>query len=386
MPSALQVIGLIAIVIAILFVIIFMYADMQQATTPTQLPGEEPVGEPATDPTQPAGKPKPRRRSGATKASASTKAPTSTKAPASAPAATPAAMPVLYDGKGFTGKTLTLASGMTVLKGTNMSGETSAIRVPAGWAVTVFNDEKCTGKSATYTSDMKTLEGTDFNNGVKCVTVGKASAGAGTGTGTIVVAPAGKGPLLHSDKKFMGKVLELVTGQKSLKGTNLMTDTSSITIPAGWSVEVYNDEGCTGKSSVFTSSVDTLEGTGYNNSIKCVKAARLGTPPMSQPAPLSAPKLPPQTAVLPSLTMPTFYADKNFAGKSYQPPTTGMAKFKGLPIANEASSIRVPAGIRVTAYDKDDCTGKSAIFTSDVADLGGSGLNNDIACAIVDRA
>jgi hypothetical protein len=49
-------------------------------------------------------------------------------------------------------------------------------------------------------------------------------------------------------------------------------------------------------------------------------------------------------------------------------------------LKNEATSIRVPTGWKLTVWDKDDCTGTSRVFVSDVDDLSGTGLNNDIAC------
>ena len=87
---------------------------------------------------------------------------------------------------------------------------------------------------------------------------------------------------------------------------------------------------------------------------------------------------PVQTAPKPSITV-GFYTDPNFAGKSVLLPL-GKKSLKGTPVANAVSSIRIPAGARVVVYDKDDCTGRSATYTSSVDTLKGSGFNDDIAC------
>lgn len=81
----------------------------------------------------------------------------------------------------------------------------------------------------------------------------------------------------------------------------------------------------------------------------------------------------------------TFYTDPKFAGKSLVLPI-GKKSLKGTPVANAVSSIRVPAGARVVVYDKSDCTGKSATYTSDVTTLKNTGLNDDIACVDISRA
>lgn len=78
-------------------------------------------------------------------------------------------------------------------------------------------------------------------------------------------------------------------------------------------------------------------------------------------------------------TLVGFYADPQFKGKSVF-LGAGKKSLKGTVVANSVSSIKVPAGMRVVAYDKKDCTGKSLTFTSDVSTLKGVGLNDDIAC------
>lgn len=96
-------------------------------------------------------------------------------------------------------------------------------------------------------------------------------------------------------------------------------------------------------------------------------------PPVYQPpAPAPAPKMPAQK--------PTLYRASSFSGDAWQVPGIGKYAVANARVRNEASSIRVPTGWKLTVYDKDDCSGNSAIFTSDVDDLGGTGLNNDIAC------
>jgi hypothetical protein len=90
-----------------------------------------------------------------------------------------------------------------------------------------------------------------------------------------------------------------------------------------------------------------------------------------------------------TLVMPTLYKDpgSSFAGPSWTPPGLGQHTIPvDSPVRNEASAIKVPAGVKITVCDKDDCSTDGAgckTYTSNVYDLAGSGLNNDIACVIV---
>jgi len=60
----------------------------------------------------------------------------------------------------------------------------------------------------------------------------------------------------------------------------------------------------------------------------------------------------------------------------------------GAPFANQVSSIRVPSGYLVTLFDKVDCNAGNlnVQIRSSASSLGGSGLNNDVACVRVERA
>ena len=97
------------------------------------------------------------------------------------------------------------------------------------------------------------------------------------------------------------------------------------------------------------------------------------------PPPVYRPPPPPPTPAPPA-QKPTLYRAASYQADAWQVPGIGRFAVANSRVRNEASSIRVPTGWKLTVYDKDDCSGKSAVFTSDVDDLGGTGLNNDIAC------
>jgi hypothetical protein len=89
-----------------------------------------------------------------------------------------------------------------------------------------------------------------------------------------------------------------------------------------------------------------------------------------------------QTNTFPKTGNITFYADQNYLGSSYG-CNSGQCLFSGTGLNNNVSSIKVKPGYKVQVFDKDDCTGNTFTYTSDIASLSGTGINNDIACAKV---
>lgn len=78
------------------------------------------------------------------------------------------------------------------------------------------------------------------------------------------------------------------------------------------------------------------------------------------------------------------WTDSNFTGKVLK---LGKGKFvlsQFTPnVANDIESIKVPAGLRVQVFDKDDFTGNTLVLTSSMSVLDGTGLKNDIASVII---
>ncbi len=98
--------------------------------------------------------------------------------------------------------------------------------------------------------------------------VPKPAATASTGT---VVVP---GPVLFDTKGYAGASYPLVVGKNVLTGKPIYAKASSVQIPAGYSVALYNDAACSGKPKSYTQSVKNLDGTGYNNKVQCVMVTK----------------------------------------------------------------------------------------------------------------
>jgi hypothetical protein len=151
-------------------------------------------------------------------------------------------------------------------------------------------------------------------------------------------------------------------------------EASSIKIPPGYNyyLRIYDADNCTGTERAYTSSVSDLSGSGLNNDVACVRL-RIGAPSTTP------------TSTTPTSTTPTgsviLYREPNYGGASWTVPGVGQHTIPtSSSVRNEATSIRVPTGYYLQVFDSDTCTGTTRSYTRDIADLNGSGINNDIAC------
>lgn len=110
------------------------------------------------------------------------------------------------------------------------------------------------------------------------------------------------------------------------------------------------------------------------SSVSPAPTASTYVPPV-QPAVYVAPPVVKQ----PPSVYPVLYKKANYSGDTWTVPKIGQTSLTG-SLKNEAVSVKIPLGWALRVYDKDDCTGKTALLRSDVADLSSFGLKNDIAC------
>jgi len=83
---------------------------------------------------------------------------------------------------------------------------------------------------------------------------------------------------VYSDCGFQGVVVELLLGHYNivqLSDMGIMNDVlSSITIPEGLKVTIYEDESFGGSSKTFSSSVDCLKRIGFNDKTSSIIVKR----------------------------------------------------------------------------------------------------------------
>ncbi|WP_224367049.1 beta/gamma crystallin-related protein [Hyalangium versicolor] len=194
------------------------------------------------------------------------------------------------------------------------------------------------------------------NNTVKTVTFNGVPRSLGS------AAPyTGPMPTFYSDPNFGGVGISLPPGSygiSQMQAAGIPNDAiSSIQVPAGVTVVAYGDGAFDGPSWTFTSDNSNLANTGNDNTISSFKITVV------------------ESGV-------TFYPDRDFggAGVTLGVGSYNIAQMQAAGIVNDSiSSIRVPAGRTVTAYQDGAFDGSSWTFTADNSNLANTGNDNTIS-------
>jgi hypothetical protein len=160
---------------------------------------------------------------------------------------------------------------------------------------------------------------------------------------------------IFADGNFSGTSQSLGVGRHDVGALTIGNDKlSSLRVPQGLKVTLYEHGGFAGKSWVFTTDTPLVANNDMTSSIVVEQ-------------------VPPQV---------TIFADGNFAGAS-QSLGVGRHDFGALTIGNDKlSSLRVPQGLKVTLYEHGGFAGKSWVFTADTPLV----ANNDMTSSIVVEA
>ncbi len=169
------------------------------------------------------------------------------------------------------------------------------------------------------------------------------------------------GPTVFQDTNYGGTGVTLGSGYYTLAQMQAEgiadNSISSIQVPAGYTVIAYDGGAFDGTSWTYTSDNSNMVNTGNNDMISSIKVLSAG---------------------------PTFYSNTSYGGTAV---TLGageytQAQLQAAGISNNSiSSIRVPVGYTVVAYDGSAFDGTSWTFTSDNSNLVNSG-NNDMISSI----
>ena len=129
----------------------------------------------------------------------------------------------------------------------------SSLRVPSGYKVEVYQNDNFTGTKWTYTADSSWV-GTDVNDQMTSVKVLAA--------------------VFYADINYGGTAVALQPGSYTMTQLNakgIPNDwMSSLKIPSGWTVEVYQNDNLTGTKWTFTASSSSV-GSAVNDQMTSVK-------------------------------------------------------------------------------------------------------------------
>ena len=264
----------------------------------------------------------------------------------------------MFTGGAYTGSIKDYGQGKHVLTSPFLNNVAS-FKLSQGCKASVYDKQDYSGTCKTFSSDQSTLEGTGIRNDIGSMEVRCNQAGP--------YCPADApftGIKFFTGANYTGNVGVYGTGKRALVDP-IRNNVQSFQLSSGCRASLYDKYDYTGNCKTFTGSKSSLSGTGLNNDIASVEV-QCGTIPGPY-CPADAP----------------FTGVKLFRGSNYTGDTlvrgTGRHSLANNPMANAASSLKLSSGCRVAAYDKDNYTGTCKVFTSNQADLGGSGLNSDIA-------
>lgn len=147
--------------------------------------------------------------------------------------------------------------------------------------------------------------------------------------------------LIYKDELYAGPVQALYPGNYDLSSLTIGNDAlSSLRIPSGWSVTLYQNSAYGGSSITLTSDTPMLSSVSFNDAASSIKVTG------------------------PTSSYPVIYKDGSYSGTS-QTLRPGVYNDTDLTIGNDQlSSISVPSGWSVTLYASKDFGGSSVTYTS----------------------
>jgi hypothetical protein len=277
---------------------------------------------------------------------------------------------------------------------------TSSIVVPPGFRARVFTGANFDGSSREITGTINDLgaEGAGWNKAISSMIIERIGQGGvivnpnpgnvivNPNPGSVVVNPASNNAVtIYSNPNFSGGSYSFTEG--SYRGNQLLVvgarNTSSIVVPSGFRATVFTGANFDGSSRQITSTINDFgaEGAGWNKAISSMIIERIGsvggiTPTPQRPEPF--------------VNSVVAYADVDYRGASQ---TFTLGRYTGgmLPGVGmrTISSIQIPTGYKVTAFEGVNFDGASRVFyygsVQNLATEGNGSWNDRISSLIVER-
>ncbi len=288
----------------------------------------------------------------------------------------------LYDDCDYRGRSRTLRPGRYNLDQTGFGGNRlSSIRIPNGLKVVLYDaPEPGQGAKIRMTSDNRCFD-SDWNERAQYIVVEADNTGGSSNSNQYPTQqpsypPYGSGAqvMIYEDCGLSRNGVALVPGRYDTRAMGLRNDViSSIRVPKGYSVIVYQQGGFKGESMTFYANVYCLDGR-MNDQISSI----IVNGPGSNNSPSYT-----DNNYNESRDRVTIYDQCSYGGEAV-PLNPGRYNYNKMGLDNDRiSSIRVPRGFRVIAYAVKDFQGPSKSFSYDENCLN-SEWNNQISSIIVE--
>ncbi len=252
--------------------------------------------------------------------------------------------PVLFADDNFRGERFDITANTRDLHQLNFGDKASSVCLPAGWAITLFQNTDFGGQSLHVNANVADLQrdrpgGQDWGDKVSSVQV---TPPAGTPEVTC------NEPVLFEHDGFQGRQFPLLRDTANLHSFDAGDKASSACIPATWSVVLFeniNFSGATlsltGPTTIRDLKRDRPGGQDWGDRISSVRV----TPPGGTP---------PFTAC----TVPIVYHDDHFRGRSFTVTATIM-DLHSRGDGDKASSVCIPPNFSLTFFEDKNLSGRS---------------------------
>lgn len=276
---------------------------------------------------------------------------------------------ILYQNCSFMGYNVALAPGSYDTRSMGITNDNlSSIRIPNGYSVTVYRDGGFRGESRTYYSNVYCLDNR-WNDQVSSIVI----RGPGGTTNPPVTGSGGR-VVVFDQCYFAGSSGQLAPGRYRSENLVVGNDRiSSLRVPNGFRVTVYQNNDFRGASRTFTGDQYCLDGQ-WNNQVSSII--------VEGPGGNSGEVYPPVTP--PGFSGVAVYKDSWYRGEH----TIFYSGYHDLRYGNlqgNISSLAIQPGFRVTVYDDFNFRGRSATFTGSVPNLNAVGWNDRIRSMLVTR-
>ncbi|HSU28320.1 MAG TPA: beta/gamma crystallin-related protein [Chitinophagaceae bacterium] len=223
----------------------------------------------------------------------------------------------------------------------------SSIRISNGYSITLFQDDNYQGSSIVYNDDVSCLSA-NWNERASSVIISKIGNNNPGGWNNNNNNNASV--TLYSDCNYSGAYSMLAPGYHNLYTLGISNDVlSSIRIPNGYYVILYEDDNYKGASTTIYNDTYCLPGS-WDNRTSSIYVGQSGNNNNFQNY----------------FAKVTLYEDCNYGGGSHS-LGIGYHALNELGIRNDAlSSIRIPQGYSVTLYKDDNFHGSQTTETGDI--------------------
>ncbi len=291
--------------------------------------------------------------------------------------------PVLYSDDSFRGRSFTLRESVSDLHRLGMGDDASSLCVPAGWGVVLYEDTNFRGDvlelSGPYSiSDLKRQrpQGRDWGDRISSARVTPPRRRVGRYDGRLP-RECDQHPVIFQKDSFAGSVARLDRSIPDLHRLGMGDDASSICVPDGWRVVVFEDKNYRGDrlelygpDAIQDLKRDRPGGRDWGDRISSAQVERTGGYRRRPSESGGIFKGSPGDQRAACDRYPLLFEAYDFQGRSLS-LNDSVPDLRRAGLGNSTGSLCVPAGWTVSFYEYSDYRGRSFEVSGrqEIADL-----------------